>query len=56
MINQRMKSFRKRITDFTIKNMVGLLKERGEIFKGVLGKGMDMEKVLQKLEDAYLAR
>ncbi len=40
-----------RITDFTIKNALPLLKERGDIFQGVFGKGVDMEKVLDKLQE-----
>ncbi|QRR02044.1 non-homologous end-joining DNA ligase [Dyadobacter sandarakinus] len=39
-----------RPTDFTIKNMADRVKQKGDLFKGVLGKGMDMQKVLAKLE------
>ena len=35
--------------DFTIKNMPARLKEMGDLFKPVLGKGIDMEKALKKL-------
>ena len=35
--------------DFTIKNMPDRVKEMGDIFKPVLGKGIDMEKALKKL-------
>ena len=35
---------------FTIKNMPARLKKIGDIFKGVMGKGIDMEKCLKKLE------
>ncbi len=35
--------------DFTIKNMPARVKEMGDIFKPVLGKGIDMEKALKKL-------
>jgi bifunctional non-homologous end joining protein LigD len=35
--------------DFTMKNMPGRLKEMGDLFKPVLGKGIDMEKALKKL-------
>jgi bifunctional non-homologous end joining protein LigD len=36
--------------DFTIKNMPARLKETGDLFKPVLGKGIDMEKALRKLD------
>jgi bifunctional non-homologous end joining protein LigD len=36
---------------FTIFNAVNRIKEQGDLFKGVLGKGIDMAKALQKLED-----
>jgi bifunctional non-homologous end joining protein LigD len=35
--------------DFTIKNMPARLKEMGDLFKPVLGKGISMEKALKKL-------
>ena len=35
--------------DFTIKNMPARLKEMGDLFKPVLGKGINMEKALKKL-------
>lgn len=35
---------------FTIHNAIGLLKERGDLFKPVLGKGINMEKAIEKLE------
>jgi len=35
--------------DFTMKNMPARLKEMGDLFKPVLGKGIDMEKALKKL-------
>ena len=35
--------------DFTIKNMAARLRETGDLFKPVLGKGIDMEKALKKL-------
>ena len=37
--------------DFTIKNMPARLKETGDLFKPVLGKGIDMEKALKKLNE-----
>ncbi|MCE7066340.1 non-homologous end-joining DNA ligase [Dyadobacter sp. CY326] len=36
--------------DFTIKNMLKRVEEKGDLFKGVLGKGVDMAKAIQKLE------
>ena len=38
-----------KMLDFTIKTMPGRLKETGDLFKPVLGKGIDMEKALKKL-------
>lgn len=35
--------------DFNIYTMPDRLKEKGDLFKGVLGKGIDMEKALEKL-------
>jgi bifunctional non-homologous end joining protein LigD len=35
--------------DFTIRNMAARLKETGDLFKPVLGKGINMEKALKKL-------
>ncbi|MER2998512.1 non-homologous end-joining DNA ligase [Pontibacter populi] len=34
---------------FTIKNVPDRIKQKGDLFKGVLGKGIDMEKCLEKL-------
>ena len=39
-----------RMTDFNIFNMVQRLKEVGDIFKPVIGKGINMEKAIKKLE------
>ena len=39
-----------KMTDFTMKNVIPLLHERGDIFKGVLGKGIDMKAALKRLE------
>jgi DNA ligase D len=36
--------------DFTIKNMMKRVKEKGDLFEGVLGKGIDIQKALSKLE------
>lgn len=38
-------------TDFTIYNALDRLKEKGDLFKPVLGKGIDMLKVIRKLEE-----
>ena len=38
------------IQDFTMQNAIPRLKETGDIFKPVLGKGIDMQKVIRKLE------
>jgi len=37
-------------TDFNIYNSLERLKEKGDIFKAVLGKGIDMLKVIKKLD------
>ncbi|MEO5684873.1 MAG: DNA ligase D [Chitinophagaceae bacterium] len=37
--------------DFTIHNAIARIKNKGDIFKGVLGKGIDMKKALQRLQD-----
>lgn len=39
-----------KLTDFTLKNVIPMLRERGDIFKGVLGKGIDMKASIKKLE------
>lgn len=36
---------------FTMKNMVKRIEKKGDLFKPVLGKGFDMEKVLKRLEN-----
>jgi bifunctional non-homologous end joining protein LigD len=38
---------------FTLLNAVGRLKEQGDLFKGVLGKGINMQKALKKLETVF---
>lgn len=38
-----------KMTDFTIHNAVDRARENGDIFKGVLGKGIDMQKALKML-------
>jgi len=39
-----------KMQDFTIKNMLKRVEEKGDLFEGVLGKGIDMKKALQRLE------
>ncbi|MDB5191820.1 MAG: ligase [Segetibacter sp.] len=41
------------IRDFTIFNAMDRLKEVGDIFKGVLGKGVDLDKVLKKADKEF---
>ncbi|TDE16844.1 non-homologous end-joining DNA ligase [Dyadobacter psychrotolerans] len=41
--------------DFTIKNMLKRVEEKGDLFKGVMGKGIDMGKVIEKLEAMHQA-
>ena len=41
-----------KMSDFTIKNLPDRLKETGDLFKPVLGKGIDMEKALDRLSQA----
>jgi bifunctional non-homologous end joining protein LigD len=41
------------IKDFTIFNSVSKIKEQGDIFKGVLGKGIDLTKALKKLKSTF---
>lgn len=38
-------------TDFTITNALGRIKEKGDLFKPVLGKGIDMIKALELLQN-----
>lgn len=38
-------------TDFTIHNALGRIKEKGDLFKPVLGKGIDMMKALEFLQN-----
>lgn len=39
-----------RITNFTIHNAIGKIKERGDIFKGVLGEGIDLLRAVEQLK------
>ena len=39
--------------DFTIFNSIDRLKETGDLFKGVLDKGIDLEKVIKKAQSTF---
>jgi bifunctional non-homologous end joining protein LigD len=39
--------------DFTIFNAIDRLKETGDLFKGVLGKGIDLEKTIKKAQSIF---
>ncbi|MEQ7801829.1 DNA ligase D [Pedobacter sp. ASV1-7] len=39
--------------DFTIFNALDRLKETGDLFKGVLGKGIDLSQAIQKAKDVF---
>lgn len=41
------------IKDFTIDNMPDRVKEQGDLFEGLLGKGIDLEKVLKKIHTVF---
>jgi bifunctional non-homologous end joining protein LigD len=41
------------IKDFTILNVPSRLKAEGDLFKGLLGKGIDLEKVLKKISSVF---
>ncbi len=41
------------IKDFNIFNAIDRLKEQGDIFKPVMGKGIDLPKVLKKVENVF---
>jgi len=42
-----------KMKDFTIFNTIERLKKKGDIFKGVLGKGIDLEKAIKKAQEIY---
>lgn len=42
-----------KLTDFTLSNMPARLKKEGDIFKGVLGKGINMQKAIKKMESLF---
>lgn len=39
--------------DFTISNAIDRLKTEGDLFKGVLGKGIDLEKIIKKAKNLF---
>ena len=39
-----------KMIDFNISNAMDRIKSEGDIFKPVLGKGIDLEKVLKKIQ------
>ncbi|TSD64725.1 DNA ligase D [Inquilinus sp. KBS0705] len=39
--------------DFTINNSIDRLKKEGDLFKGVLGKGIDLEKTIKKAKSIF---
>lgn len=41
------------IKDFTLRNMPARIKEQGDLFKGVLGKGIDLQKVIKKIGSVF---
>lgn len=42
-----------KMTDFTIFNAFERVQEKGDIFKGVLGRGIDLEKAILKAKEIY---
>ena len=42
-----------RVQDFTIFNMPDRVKQEGDLFKGVLGKGINLDKVLKKMSTVF---
>lgn len=42
-----------KMTDFTIQNAVERARSEGDLFKGALGKGIDMEKAVNKAQSLY---
>jgi len=39
--------------DFNISNMLNRIKNEGDLFKGVLGKGIDLDQVLKKIDTVF---
>ncbi|RZM22915.1 MAG: DNA ligase D, partial [Pedobacter sp.] len=42
-----------KMTDFTIKNAIDRLQKKGDLFKGVLGKGIDLAKAVKKAKQVF---
>ena len=42
-----------KITDFNIYNAIERINEQGDIFKKVLGNGINMEKVIKKISSVF---
>lgn len=42
-----------KLSHFTLSNMPARLKKEGDIFKGVLGKGINMQKAIKKIESLF---
>lgn len=42
-----------KMSDFTIFNSIDRLKETGDLFKGVLGKGIDLEKTIARAQSTF---
>jgi bifunctional non-homologous end joining protein LigD len=42
-----------KMADFNIKNMPARIKKEGDLFKPVLGKGINMEKAIKKMESLF---
>lgn len=42
-----------KLTNFTLSNMPSRLKKEGDIFKGVLSKGINMQKAIKKIENLF---
>ena len=42
-----------RISDFTIVNVPARIREVGDLFKGLMGKGIDLDKVLKRIAQQF---
>jgi bifunctional non-homologous end joining protein LigD len=42
-----------KLSDFTLRNMPARLKKEGDIFKGILSKGINMQKAIKKIESLF---
>ena len=41
------------IKNFNLKNAISRIKEQGDLFSGVLGEGIDLEKAIQNIESMF---